>query len=161
MTNTMTNDKAMIIGLMVVLFVFAVVLFLTGNSKPQLNASEATDTQVAEASGPNLALADCLKNNGAVFYGAFWCSHCQAQKTLFGAAAPALPYVECSTTDKSEQAQICKDKGITGYPTWIFADGSQLAGELSFATLAEKTNCAAFMPDPAAATTGVLAPSSL
>jgi thiol-disulfide isomerase/thioredoxin len=28
--------------------------------------------------------AECLKSKGAVFYGAFWCPHCQDQKKLFG-----------------------------------------------------------------------------
>lgn len=158
MTNKTTGDRAMVIGVVVILLVIAVVLFLTGNSEPSLNV---TDTASTEASGANLALAECITDSGAVFYGAFWCSHCQAQKTLFEAAAPALPYVECSTPDQSNQTQVCKDKGITGYPTWIFADGTQLSGELSFATLAEKTDCSAFLPDQAAATTGVLAPSSL
>src|SRR3989338_5665230 len=26
----------------------------------------------------------CLKDKGAIFYGAFWCPHCQKQKSLFG-----------------------------------------------------------------------------
>ncbi|MEK6827042.1 MAG: hypothetical protein AABX99_00990, partial [Nanoarchaeota archaeon] len=51
--------------------------------------------------------AQCLKDKGAVFYGAFWCSHCIAQKKLFGSSAKLLPYVECSTADASGQAQIC------------------------------------------------------
>ena len=28
--------------------------------------------------------AKTLESKGAVFYGAFWCPHCQAQKALFG-----------------------------------------------------------------------------
>ena len=40
------------------------------------------------------ALATCLKDKGAVFYGAFWCPHCQAQKKEFGSSAKLLPYVE-------------------------------------------------------------------
>ena len=43
--------------------------------------------------------AQCLKDSGITFYGAFWCPHCQAQKKLFGRSAKLLPYVECSTTD--------------------------------------------------------------
>ena len=41
--------------------------------------------------------AQCLKEEGAVFYGAFWCPHCQRTKAMFGSAAASLPYVECST----------------------------------------------------------------
>lgn len=85
--------------------------------------------------------AQCLKDNGALFYGAFWCPHCQNQKKMFGNAAKYLPYVECSTADGKSQLQLCKDKGVEGYPTWEFADGSRLSGEVPLATLAEKTGC--------------------
>lgn len=85
--------------------------------------------------------AQCLADKGAVFYGAFWCPHCQAQKKLFGSSAKLIPYVECSTPDGQAQTQICIDKNITGYPTWIFADGTQLNGEIPLAQLAEKTAC--------------------
>jgi thiol-disulfide isomerase/thioredoxin len=87
------------------------------------------------------AFATCLKDKGATFYGAFWCPHCKAQKALFGSSVDLLPYVECSTPDGNGQTQICKDKNIEGYPTWIFADGSQLSGEIPLATLAQKTGC--------------------
>ncbi len=95
------------------------------------------------ASGPsNLdSFAQCLKDKGATFYGAFWCPHCQNQKKMFGSSAKLLPYVECSTPDGQGQTQICKDKKISGYPTWIFADGSQLTGEIPLADLAAKTSC--------------------
>mgnify|MGYP001607168061 CR=1 FL=1 len=85
--------------------------------------------------------ATCLKDKGAVFYGAFWCPHCQAQKKLFGSSARLLPYVECSTADGNARTQICIDKKIEGYPTWEFTDGSRLNGEIPLATLAEKTAC--------------------
>lgn len=85
--------------------------------------------------------AICLKDKGAVFYGAFWCTHCQATKKLFGSSQKLLPYVECSTADGRGQLQICKDKNIEGYPTWEFADGSRLYGELSLEELADKTSC--------------------
>lgn len=87
------------------------------------------------------AFAQCLGNKGAVFYGAFWCSHCQTQKKLFGSSAKLLPYVECSTADGRGQLQVCKDKNIDGYPTWEFADKSRLNGEISLSQLAEKTSC--------------------
>lgn len=84
--------------------------------------------------------AQCLSAKGAKFYGAFWCPHCQAQKKAFGNAKQYLPYVECSKPDKT-QTQVCIDNGIQSYPTWIFADGSKLSGEVELATLAEKTSC--------------------
>ncbi len=87
------------------------------------------------------AFAQCLKDKGAVFYGAFWCSHCQATKKLFGSSQKFLPYVECSTANGQGRIQECIDKKITGYPTWEFADGSRLNGELTLQQLAEKTAC--------------------
>ncbi len=85
--------------------------------------------------------AQCLKDKGATFYGAFWCPHCQAEKKLFGTSEKYLPYVECSTPDGKDQTQICKDKNVGGYPTWYFADGSNLTGEIPLAQLAQKTSC--------------------
>lgn len=86
--------------------------------------------------------AQCLKDKGAIFYGAFWCPHCQKQKALFGRSASLLPYEECSTPDGKEQLQVCKDKEIQSYPTWDFADGSRANGEQTPAQLAAKTGCA-------------------
>jgi len=85
--------------------------------------------------------AQCLTDSGAKFYGAFWCAHCQDQKKDFGSAQKYIPYVECSTLDGQSQQQICKDKGIDGYPTWVFADGSNLTGKQPLETLADKTQC--------------------
>ncbi len=86
--------------------------------------------------------AQCLKDKGAIFYGAFWCPHCQDQKKLFGTAKRFLPYVECSTPNGNGQQQICADKKIEGYPLWEFADGTRESGLLSLVRLAEKTGCA-------------------
>ena len=95
------------------------------------------------APGPGIydEFASCLKDKGAVFYGAFWCPHCQAQKKLFGSSQKLLPYVECSTADGQNQLKECTDKGVVSYPTWEFADGSRLTGEIPLAQLAEKTAC--------------------
>lgn len=106
----------------------------------------AVITFMATGSGPKEpgkydAFTTCLKEKGTVFYGAWWCTHCKANKKLFGSSADLLPYVECSSKDGKEQLQICKDKNIQGYPTWEFSDGSRLEGEQSLEVLAEKTSC--------------------
>ena len=87
--------------------------------------------------------AQCLKDKGAVFYGTFWCPHCQAQKALFGKSVKYLPYIECSTPDSQGQLQVCKDANITSYPTWEFNASStdRLIGEIELSVLAEKTGC--------------------
>lgn len=114
--------------------------------------------------------AQCISDSGAKFYGAYWCSHCAAQKALFGKSVKKLPYVECSLPPKERDAaaraasdavtkgtlkpgqdpreigikndlDVCHDVGVTSYPTWMFTDGSRFTGELTFAQLAEKTGC--------------------
>lgn len=96
------------------------------------------------------AFATCIKDQGATFWGAFWCPHCQNQKTLFGKSSSKLPYVECSTPDGKGQLQVCKDAGVTTYPTWDFVMATstsatttteRMTGELALDMLASKTGC--------------------
>jgi hypothetical protein len=87
------------------------------------------------------SFATCIKDSGALFYGAFWCPHCQNQKALFGSSAKLLPYVECSTPDGKGQLPACADAGVQGYPTWKFADGTVKNGEVSLSELSTATNC--------------------
>ena len=85
--------------------------------------------------------AQCLKEKNAIFYGAFWCPHCQNQKRLFGRSVRFLSYVECSTPDGRSQTAACTEKNIEGYPTWEFADQSRISGEATLEQLSEKTGC--------------------
>lgn len=96
-------------------------------------------------SGPSKydSFAQCLKDKGAVMYGAFWCPHCQSTKRMFGTAAQYLPYVECSTPDGQTQLPVCKDKGIQSYPTWTFAGTTTvLTGEHTMEEFASFSGCA-------------------
>ncbi|MEM7467325.1 MAG: vitamin K epoxide reductase family protein [Pseudomonadota bacterium] len=66
------------------------------------------------------ALAIHLEQSGAKFYGAYWCPHCQLQKSAFGASGKRLPYVECTPSGpKGPRATDCLTAEIAGYPTWI------------------------------------------
>lgn len=85
--------------------------------------------------------ARCLTDKGVVFYGAFWCPHCQNQKAMFGRSAKKLPYVECSLPSGQGQTSTCIEEGIESYPTWEFTDGSRETGELTLQYLSEKTGC--------------------
>jgi hypothetical protein len=87
------------------------------------------------------AFAQCLTDEGAVMYGAYWCPHCADQKEGFGTSVDLIKYVECSLPGGKGQTAECNDAGITGYPTWEFKDGSRLSGNISHSTLAEKTGC--------------------
>jgi hypothetical protein len=92
--------------------------------------------------GPDLTkFAMCLKDSGAIFYGAFWCPHCAATKKMFGNASKYLPYRECSTPDGSGQVQECTAAGVKGYPTWVFKDGTRVEGETSLTTLSSMSGC--------------------
>ncbi|MEI8130306.1 MAG: thioredoxin domain-containing protein [bacterium] len=97
--------------------------------------------------------AQCLVTNGTKFYGAFWCPHCQQQEQWLDASRQKLAneglYTECSTADTRGQTQVCIDKGIQSYPTWIYKDGTRDVGEQSLAKLSQKTGCA--LPGAAAA----------
>jgi Thioredoxin len=130
----MTNQVKIFISIigLLILGTIATVLLQSNNSAP---------------TGPGKydGFAQCLKDKGATFYGAFWCPHCQAQEKDFQASRQTLEniglYVECSNPDASGQTPICINKKIQSYPTWIFADGSQLNGEIPLQQLADKTGC--------------------
>lgn len=119
------------------IFILIIVLLVLGT----LGAVLLQSNSVPPGPGKYDAFATCLKDKGAIFYGAFWCPHCQATKKAFGSSAKLLPYVECSTADGTAQLQVCQDKKIEGYPTWEFTDGSRLTGEVSMQQLADKTTC--------------------
>lgn len=85
--------------------------------------------------------AQCTAESGATFFGTFWCPHCIEQKRLFGKAADSLPYVECSTPDRSGQTPVCAEAKIESYPTWEFVNGERHSGVLSLEALSALTSC--------------------
>lgn len=117
-------------GLLIVAVIVAIVLIQNNSS-----------TNIVET-GTYTEFAQCLGAKGALFYGAYWCPHCLDQKEMFGDAKNDLPYIECSLPgNQNSVTQECKDAGIEGYPTWIFADSSRASGLQTFEFLAEKTGC--------------------
>ena len=83
------------------------------------------------------AFAKCLgQDKGVTMYGASWCPHCQNEKRRFGSSFQYINYVECPNN-----TQLCTERGITGYPTWIFADGKRLEGEQGLQNLAKESGC--------------------
>lgn len=117
-------------------------------ASPVIGAS-TPDIQVPASSGELVAparldrLANCLRRSGAVFYGASWCPHCAEQRRSFGVAATRLPYVECSVDGTKDRTRACEAANIRGFPTWIFADGTQRIGFVQPGELAELSGCAA------------------
>ncbi len=73
----------------------------------------------AQSTPAKVELAQHLTQVGAKLYTAYWCPHCRDQKELFGKeAAAALTIIECAPDGRDNQADLCKQKGVQGYPSW-------------------------------------------
>lgn len=80
--------------------------------------------------------AKCLTEKEIVMYGADWCPHCKNEKKGFGSSFQYVTYVECPDNPK-----LCVEKGVKGYPTWIFQDGKILSGEQGIGKLSKESGC--------------------
>ncbi|MEO0352321.1 MAG: vitamin K epoxide reductase family protein [Cyanobacteria bacterium P01_A01_bin.15] len=101
--------------------------FTAGNPTPAVD----TDSGASE-----VALAQHLTDIGAKKYGAWWCPHCHAQKTLFGKQAfEHVTYVECDEEGVDPQPNACRMAGVQSYPTWEI-NGQTYAGVQSLQNLA-------------------------
>lgn len=90
-----------------------------------------------ESSPAAVALADHLTTGGAVMYSAYWCPHCHEQKELFGQeAAKKLKVIECAADGENNQADLCRSKGLQGFPSWEI-NGTLDSGVKSLESLAE------------------------
>ena len=141
--NKMKDEKIskgnIIIISFAVLVIIAVLIFavLYKTSKPvisnngiRIEGFEGEKTMQTLASSTECVLptnknydefAKCLTQKGAVMYGAEWCPHCKDQKAAFGDSFKYINYVECP-----DNTQLCIDKGIQGYPTWIISSSSTI-----------------------------------
>ena len=100
-------------------------------SKPDTYGVTTTSTAT------KVALAEHLTKVGAKMYGAYWCSHCQDQKRLFGKEAVSkLNYIECDPKGKNSQTNLCVAANIKAYPTWE-TNGKSLEGVVSLENLAK------------------------
>lgn len=94
-----------------------------------------------------VSLAQCLTDKGVTMYGAYWCPHCANQKKAFGQKGfEKIKYVECDVRGENGNPKLCLEKKIESYPTWDFADGTRMKGEVMPENLAQKVGC----PVPAA-----------
>lgn len=64
--------------------------------------------------------------------------HCYRQKQLLGAEVvnSLLTYVECGKNGANTKRELCKEKGVKGFPTWEI-NGKMYAGEQSLPDLAK------------------------
>ena len=129
--NKINKQRGAVGGIIVVIIIIvAIAIFFLARSASQPSGPGQLD-----------GLAQCLKDKGAIFYGTFWCKYCQNQKKMFGRSARLLPYVECSTANGQGMLPFCRDKNITGYPTWVFPDQSRESGVVPLDTLAARSGC--------------------
>ena len=86
-------------------------------SRPAATTTGTLGEALQPSNAEQLALVDFLIQQGAVFYGAWWCPYCFEQKNLFGIeAGRRLPYVECYNDDAGRQR--CSSAAVRAYPTW-------------------------------------------
>lgn len=112
-------NRELVIIFVLVIIAFGVFFFLI-QQKPSENYDE---------------FARCLTEKGATMYGAVWCGHCQDQKKIFGNSFKYINYVECP-----ENQELCRQKGIDGYPTWIIND-KKYPGFQNFEKLSQLSGC--------------------
>jgi len=86
-------------------------------------------------------LAECLTKKGVIMYGAYWCPHCQAQKTLFGEDFQYIKYQECDPKGENGNPAACDAAGVKGYPTWKIPGQANIEGEQTFEDLSKAANC--------------------
>lgn len=75
--------------------------------------------------------AKCISREGATYYTADWCPHCERQNKMFGPGLGYLHTVDCTNG--------CDD--VRSFPTWTFRDGSRISGVASFDNLSRRTGC--------------------
>ena len=90
--------------------------------------------------GPYDTFAKCLTEKKLIFYGAFWCPHCAAQKELLGNSMKYITYVECSTPD-FKKTPVCLDNEIVSYPTWKLSDRTNITGVQPLENLSRISGC--------------------
>ena len=113
---------------LVAVFYIAASVITNLMSKPSGNTTSIED------------FAKCLTSKEAKMYGAYWCGHCQNQKSMFGDSVTYITYVECDPNGENPQSDLCLERGIQGYPTWEI-NGNLYPGEQSLAKLAELSGC--------------------
>jgi hypothetical protein len=121
------QEKKQIISIVIVALVVVAIIGVVayfgkgkgGSVRPgfyegQMSLEKISELSLCPLTTDKDVFAKCLTEKGWTMYGAEWCAHCKDQKELFGASFQYIKYVECP-----DNVQLCIDKGINGYPTWI------------------------------------------
>ncbi len=83
------------------------------------NSEKIAPIITTKSSLEQINFAKFLSQSKVVMYSAYWCPHCHDQKQLFGKeASNQLTIIECAKDGKNNQYELCKEKGIEGFPSW-------------------------------------------
>ena len=89
--------------------------------------------------------AKCLSEKGAKMYSSYVCSHCKSQKELFGSSFYYVNEIECHPQGPNSQTNLCRQKNVSGTPTWILEpngiEEKRLAGKQSLESLSAFSGC--------------------
>jgi uncharacterized membrane protein len=122
------SQRSAWVGLVLLIVLIPLVAF----NLPLKRESPLAEVEVA-------AIASCLSARRATMYGSTSCSHCIAQKGLFGEHFAKVPFVDCEAS-----SDTCKTAGVKGYPTWILSVGGtqqRREGLVPLKDLAKWTGC--------------------
>jgi cyclophilin family peptidyl-prolyl cis-trans isomerase len=112
------------------------VLTTTSGGESSWATAEGESAAEGEDAPDLVAFAKALTDAGHKFYGSPSCSACVAQKERFGDGAEHLPFVDVTTASGQP---IGERFGIQWLPTWVFADGSRVIGDVPLENLSERT----------------------
>ncbi|MBI2124948.1 hypothetical protein HYU08_00155 [Candidatus Woesearchaeota archaeon] len=95
-----------------------------------------------------IELAQCLVDQEAYMFGAYWCPACYIQEQeIFGPEAWEIfqeNHYECSERGSDEDKQRCMEiiiEDAITLPTWKFKDGTTVTGYQTLETLAKLSKC--------------------
>lgn len=110
--------QLLVAGVVVVLTPMAAVQAQPAIAQAPSHSLPDAPERFSPSNASQVGLAEHLRRQGYVFYGAWWCPACRQQKSLFGQqGAQRLPYLECEKDDAGQKR--CSEVGIRAYPTWI------------------------------------------
>ena len=106
----------------------------------RIDGSSTIQAISAEENQARVDFAKFLTKNKIVMYSAWYCSHCQNQKDLFGQdALKELTIVECANKGEFKFNDVCVNKQIEATPSWEI-DNEIITGTTSLKELAELTS---------------------
>jgi hypothetical protein len=140
----MQDKKQTILSVIVLIIVAGLIWgFASFTTEPEIavtggdiNATSTATTTGEVSNEPIDVFAKCISDKGFTLYGADWCPHCANERKAFGSAIKYINYVECT-----ENVQLCIEKQINGYPTWIDGTGKKYEGALGLKGLSQISGC--------------------